>query len=144
VLKVTAVRGKSVSKRGKVEGEALVTDNLIAFWGGTDWETGEIVEVAHPLRGENVRDKVLVFQAGKGGSGESIGYYYLYKSGNAPKALICNKAQPTTVTSALLCNTPMVYGFEENVVELVANGDTVKVDSDTGEVEVIKKSASST
>ncbi len=42
--------GKSVKKMGVVEGEALVTKDLIAFWGGADWETGEIVEVGHEAR----------------------------------------------------------------------------------------------
>ena len=138
-MKARHIEGTSISKQGEIEGEALVTDSLIAFWGGTDWETGEVVEVAHPLRGQNMKDKVLVFPAGKGGAGETYGYYYLYRSGNAPKALICNQAQPTTVAGALLCGTPMVYGFKENVVDLVANGDLVKVDSDTGKVEIVKR-----
>jgi len=133
------IKGKTVSKQGEVEGEALVTDNLIAFWGATDWETGEIVEVAHPLRGRNIKDKVLVFPAGKGGAGDTFGYYYLYRNGKAPKALVCNRPQPTTVAGALLCNTPMVYGFRENVIDLIANGDIVKVDSNAGTVEVIPR-----
>ena len=65
-------KGKSVSKMGVVEGEALVTKDLVAFWAGTNWETGEIVEVGHDARGKNVAEKILVFPCGKGGAGGNI------------------------------------------------------------------------
>lgn len=133
------IKGKSIKKQGEVQGEALVTTDLIAFWAGTDWETGEIVEVGHEARGRKIAEKILVFPAGKGGAGDTFGYYYLVKSGKAPKALICNKPQNTTIAGALLGGTPMVYGFEEDIVQLISTGDIVKVDTDTGEVQIITR-----
>lgn len=130
-------RGKSISKQKKVKGEALVSNELIAFWAGTDWKTGEIVEVGHEARGKNMKDKILVFPAGKGGAGETFGYYYLYRSNCAPKALVCNRAQRTTVSGAILTDTPMVYGFNEDIIQQIKTGDTVSVDGETGEVEII-------
>lgn len=124
---------------GVVEGEALVTTDLVAFWAGTNWETGEIVEVGHEARGKNVADKILVFPRGKGGAGETFGYYYLYRSGKAPKAMVCNRGMGQTVAGALLGNTPMVYGFEEDVVAAIKTGDIVRVDTDKGELEIIKR-----
>jgi len=134
-------KGKSVSKMGIVEGRALVTSDLIAFWGGTDWETGEVVEVGHEARGKNVADTILVFPAGKGGAGETFGYYYLARSGKAPRALVCNRPLGQTVAGALLVRTPMVYGFEEDMTVVIQTGDMVKVDTDKGEVVVTKKRA---
>jgi predicted aconitase with swiveling domain len=139
VLIVAVYKGKSVAKMGVVEGEALVTKDLVAFWGGADWETGEIVEVGHDARGKNVGGKIFVFPIGKGGAGETFGYYYLAKSGKAPKALLCNRPLGQTVAGALLTNTPMMYGFEEDIVAVLNTGDIVRVDTDKGEVEVIKK-----
>ncbi len=136
---MTVFKGKSVSKMGVVEGEALVTKDLIAFWGGTDWETGEIVELGHEARGKNMAGKILVFPAGKGGAGETFGYYYLARSGKAPRALVCNRPVGQTVNGALLVNTPMVYGFKVDVVDKIKTGDIVRVDTDKGEVKVIKK-----
>ena len=136
---MTIFKGKSVSTMGVVEGEALVTEDLIAVWGGTDWETGEIVEIGHEARGKNVAGKILVFPAGKGGAGETFGYYYLARSGKAPKALVCNRPLGQTVAGALLVNTPMVYGFKEDIVAAITTGDIVRVDTDRGEVKVIKK-----
>jgi predicted aconitase with swiveling domain len=128
--------GKSIKKLGVVEGTALVTTDLVAFWGGTDWETGEIVEVGHEARGKNVAGKILVFPAGKGGAGDTFGWYYLAKSGKAPKALICNRPQNTTLAGALLTDTPMIYGFEEEVEKVIRTGDHVQVDSDSGEITI--------
>ena len=131
--------GKSVSNKGVVEGEALVTKDLIAFWGGADWETGEIVEVGHEAQGKIVADKILVFPIGKGGGGETFGYYYLGRSGKAPKALVCNRSLGQTVAGALLIGTPMVYGFEEDITAEIRTGDWVRVDTEKGEVEVVRR-----
>ncbi len=140
-MSVNKIKGRSIKKLPTVEGEALVTTDLVAFWGGTDWETGEIVEIGHQARGKNMAGKILVCPAGKGGAGDTFGYYYLYKSGKAPKAIVCNRGQGTTLAGALLTDTPMIYGFNENVVELVHDGDMLKVDSEKGEVTITKKSA---
>ena len=131
--------GKSVSKKGVVEGEALVTRDLVAFWGGADWETGEIVEVGHEAQGKIVADKILVFPIGKGGGGETFGYYYLGRSGKAPKALICNRSLGQTVAGALLIGTPMIYGFKEDMTEEIRTGDWVRVDTENGTVEVVRE-----
>lgn len=139
-MSVIKIKGRSIKKLPTVEGEALVTTDLIAFWGGTDWESGEIVEIGHQARGKNMAGKILVCPAGKGGAGDTFGFYYLYKSGKAPKAIVCNRGQGTTLAGALLTDTPMIYGFTENVVELVSDGDIVKVDSEKGEVTITKKS----
>jgi predicted aconitase with swiveling domain len=139
VLAMAVYKGKSVAKMGVVEGEALVTKDLVAFWGGADWETGEIVEVGHDARGKKVAGKIFVFPIGKGGAGETFGYYYLSRSGKAPKALLCNRPLGQTVAGALLTNTPMIYGFDKDIVAALNTGDIVRVDTDKGEVEVIKK-----
>jgi predicted aconitase with swiveling domain len=138
-MSVTKIKGHSIKKLPAVEGEALVTTDLVAFWGGTDWESGEIVEIGHQAKGKNMAGKILVCPAGKGGAGDTFGYYYLYKSGKAPKAIVCNRGQGTTLAGALLTDTPMIYGFEKNVVDLVSDGDMVRVDSETGEVTITKK-----
>ena len=134
----TVIKGKSIKKLGVVEGVALVTSDLVAFWGGTDWETGEIVEVGHEAKGKNMAEKILVFPAGKGGAGDTFGYYYLTRSGKAPKALICNRAQNTTLAGALLTDTPMLYGFKEDIPKMIKMGDRLRIDSDNGTVEILQ------
>lgn len=131
-METKEIKGKTIKKLGIVEGEAVVSKDLVAFWGGMDWETGEIVEIGHQARGKNVAGKILVCPAGKGGAGDTFGYFYLYKSKKGPKAIVCNRAQGTTLAGALLADTPMVYGFEENVIDVIKDGDHITVDSDNG------------
>jgi len=134
------LKGKSISKKYPiVEGKALVVKDLIAFWGGIDWESGDIVEVAHSGRGQNVTGKILVFPAGKGGAGETFGYYYLYRNNKTPLALICNSVQATTVAGAVICKTPMIYGFEKDILEVIKTGDRIRVNSQKGEIEIFEE-----
>ena len=130
------IQGHSIKKLGVVEGEAVVSPDLVAFWGGTDWESGEIVEVGHKARGKNMAGKILVCPAGKGGAGDTFGFFYLFKSGKAPRAIVCNRGQGTTLAGALLTNTPMVYGFDGDVIDLIKDGDQLRVDSETGTVTI--------
>jgi hypothetical protein len=134
---MTVFIGKSISKHKKVIGEALVTTDLIAFLSAIDYESGEIVDLGHQARGKSVADKVLVCPGGKGGAGDPFGFYFLYKSGKAPRAIVTMRPQPTMVTGALITNTPMIYGFKENVIELIHTGDSVSVDGERGEVEIL-------
>lgn len=131
--------GKSIANFGVVRGEALVSKELIAFWGGMSWETGEIVEIGHRLKGVHVNGKILVFQAGKGGAGDTFGYYYLARNGKAPVALICNRGQGTTIAGALLAETPMIYDFGCDITEQIKNGDIVEVDSEKGTITIIER-----
>ena len=85
--------------------------------------------------------KILVFPKGKGGAGETFGYYYLARSGKAPKAIICNSGLGQTVAGALLADTPMIYGFDLDVVSEIKTGDIVRLDTEKGEVEVLGKEA---
>ena len=96
--------------------------------------TGYIVEAVR-AKGKTWRERV--FPAGKGGAGDTFGWYYLYRSGKAPVALLCNRPQNTTLAGALLTDTPMLYAFEEEVEKVIKTGDRVRVDSDKGTVEVL-------
>ena len=133
------IQGHSIKKLGIVEGEAVVSPDLVAFWGGTDWESGEIVEVGHKARGKNMAGKILVCPAGKGGAGDTFGFFYLFKSGKAPRAIVCNRGQGTTLAGALLTNTPMVYGFDSDVIDLIEDGDHLRVDSEAGTVTITRE-----
>ena len=59
------MKGRTISP-GKVEGEAIVSTEPIGFYGGIDIKTGVVIEKGHPLEGEKVSGKILVFPCGKG------------------------------------------------------------------------------
>jgi len=100
---------------------------------------GEIVEVGHKARGKNMAGKILVCPAGKGGAGDTFGFFYLYKSGKAPRAIVCNRGQGTTLAGALLTNTPMVYGFDGDVIDLIEDDDHLCIDSEAGTVTITRR-----
>lgn len=55
--------------RGKAEGEAMVTQDTLAGWGGINPTTGEVIDRFHELYGKNIKDKILVFRGARGSSG---------------------------------------------------------------------------
>jgi predicted aconitase with swiveling domain len=97
-----------VIKRGRAEGPALVSSVPIGFLGGVDPESGVIVEPGHPLRGESVAGKVLVFPNGKGSTVGSYTILRLAANGVAPAAILNARSEPIVAVGALLAEIPMV------------------------------------
>ena len=137
-MKDIILRGKSASG-GKVEGEALVSTDMIAFGGTIVLNSGVVGEQGHCLRGKNVAGKILVYPTGKGSTGDPYSCYFLMKYGNAPKAIINRTANPTTVVAAILSCIPMVYGCNSDPITVIESGDWVEVDANDGVIRVYKK-----
>ena len=127
------LKGRKVAK-GSAEGEAIVTTEGISFYGGVEPETGKVVEKDHPLEGQSVKGKVLVFPTGKG---STVGSYVLYdmkKRGNAPAAIINKEIETIVAVGAIISEIPCVDQID---IENIKNGDRVKIDADKGIVEVV-------
>ena len=120
------------------EGEALVTNDAVAFCAGIDPLTGEISERTHELRGKSLAGKVLVFPFGKGSSAFSKAAYALFLSGKAPAAWLIGEVNPQTAMASVVMHTPAVTGLDQDPAEVITTGDWVKVDGDTGIVEITK------
>jgi phosphomecalonate degydratase small subunit len=141
-MKEIILKGKSASP-GKCSGEAIVSRDMIAFGGTPVLKTGVIGEPNHVLLGQNIAGKVLVYPTGKGSTGDPYSCYFLMKYGNAPKCIINQSANPTTVVAAILSNIPMVYDLDQDPLAIIETGDTVEVDADQGIVKVFKKETAS-
>ncbi|MDD1716110.1 MAG: DUF126 domain-containing protein, partial [Methanolinea sp.] len=59
------LRGRGIA-RGSGRGKVLVSPAPISFLSGVDPETGIVIEKGHPLFGEEISGRVLVFPHGKG------------------------------------------------------------------------------
>ncbi|GAB4535989.1 MAG: DUF126 domain-containing protein [Anaerolineae bacterium] len=114
-----------VIKAGRVEGVALVSPEPIGFFGLLDAETGVIVEKGHPLEGESVAGRVLVFPTGKGSTVGSYTLYRLAKAGRAPAAIINLESEPIVAVGAIISDIPMVDQVD---ISQIRSGDTVTVD----------------
>ncbi len=73
------------------EGEALVLDAPISFWGGVDPKDGVIIDVRHPQLGASIAGKVLFIPATVGSSTASTILLELVHRGRAPAALVLNE-----------------------------------------------------
>jgi len=125
---------------GAAEGEALVSHQTISTWGGVDAVKGIITERRHELRGESFKDKVLVFPSAKGSSGWSTVSQVIRLAGQAPKAMIIGEVNSLTAIGAVVLRVPTVTDLDQDPTVVISTGDWVKINADTGIVEVTKKS----
>ena len=114
-----------VIKEGRAEAEALVTSEAIGFLGGVDGESGRVTERGHPLEGQSVAGKVLVFPTGKGSTVGSYVLYQLAVNGNAPAAILNAESEPIVAVGAIIGEIPMV---DQIPIEQIQTGDRVRVD----------------
>jgi predicted aconitase with swiveling domain len=124
---------------GYGEGPALVADTYISFWGGFDPVSGKIIEVGHPLEGECVKGKVVVFRSTKGSSGSSRILRLTKKTGQFPAAFINTELDELSVLSCVAQRLPLVTDLDADPYEAIQTGDWVKVDADRGVVEVFPR-----
>lgn len=119
---------------GIAQAEALVTNTGISFFGGVDAESGVILERGHPLEGESIAGKVLVFPTGKGSTVGSYTLYRLKHSGCAPAAIVNTECETITAVGCIIAEIPCV---DHIPIEQITSGAQVRVDGDEGTVEVI-------
>jgi len=113
-----------VVKSGHAEGEALVSPEPIGFLGGVDPDTGVVIEAGHPLEGQCVAGRVLVFPTGKGSTVGSYTLYRLARNGLAPAAIVNAEADPVVAVGAIIAEIPMVDQVD---VSCIRTGDWVQV-----------------
>ncbi len=119
-----SLRGR-VIKAGQAEGIALVSSEPIGFFGMVDTETGIVIEKGHPLEGESLVGKVLVFPTGKGSTVGSYSLYRLAKAGLAPAAIINAESEPIVAVGAIISEIPMLDQVD---IKQIRNGDSVMID----------------
>jgi predicted aconitase with swiveling domain len=113
-----------VIHRGEARGTALVSPVAIGFLGGVDAETGVVVELGHPLQGQSIAGRVLVFPTGKGSTVGSYTLYRLARRGLAPAAIINARSEAIVAVGAIIANIPMVDRVD---IAQIKTGDRVQV-----------------
>ena len=117
------LHGRTI-KAGNGKGIALVSPEPIGFLGGVDPETGSVIEKGHPLEGQSVSGRVLVFPTGKGSTVGSYTMYRLARNGLAPSAIVNAQSEAIVAVGAIISDIPMVDLVD---VEQIHTGDTVTV-----------------
>jgi hypothetical protein len=113
-----------IIKSGVAEGLALVSPEPIGFLGGVDPETGLVVEAGHPLAGECVAGRVLVFPTGKGSTVGSYTLYRMARAGTAPAAIVNAESEAIVAVGAIISDIPMVDRVD---ISRIRTGNRVRI-----------------
>ena len=113
--------------KNDITGEVLITKSKISFLGDVDINTGKIVGSDIDLKGENIRDKILIFPEGRGSTVGSNVIYGLSRNGLAPKLIATCRAEPITISGAIYGEVPMISNLSEKIFDQLKNHDIVKV-----------------
>ena len=110
---------------GKARGDVLKSEMPISFFGGVDSETGVIREPDHPLLGQSIAGKILVFPHAKGSTVGSYILYALKKNGAAPAAMILDECETIVAVGAIISEIPTI---DQISVDRLMTGDGIKID----------------
>jgi predicted aconitase with swiveling domain len=124
--------------KGRAEGEALVANAELSFWGEVDPISGRIIASGHPLEGELLRGKVLVIRSTKGSSATPLVIGLARREGNAPVAFVNVNIDALAVLGCVVNEIPMASELEGDPFEIIETGDRVCVDADNGTITVTK------
>ena len=134
---------------GTAEGEALVTKQFFGFTHGVTPATGEISDERHEWRGLNLKGKVIVFPKGKSSSSGGVWILETARCNNLPAAIVNVEAEAITGSGCIFAKLmygkqiPLVDHLNEDPCDVIKTGDIVRVNGDTGEVEILKRAGSS-
>lgn len=104
----------SVAVAGVADGEVLVLDEPLSFWGGVDEETGVIIDTHHPQHGASIAGTVLLMPGGRGSSSSSSVLAELVRAGAAPAAIVLERSDPILALGAMVAQA--LYGVAVPVV----------------------------
>ena len=133
------IKCRKISK-GYAEGEVILTKDPLSFLGGVNPENGIVIDSKHELYNKKIAGKVLCIPSGKGSTVGSYVLYQMAKNRTAPLAIVALEAEPIIATGAIMAGIPMVDRPEEEILDLVHNGDIVAVDADSGFIKILKTS----
>ena len=132
------INGKGLKSQNKwtVEGEALVTDVPITFLGFVNRNTGVIEEEGHPINGQSMANKILIFPKGSGSTVAPYVLLGLFYNGNGPIAIINTDLDQQTIPACSLLGVPYAHSFDDNPCQAINTGDKVRLKLNNGNVKL--------
>jgi predicted aconitase with swiveling domain len=95
---------------GEANGEVIVLDEGLSFWGGFDPVTGRIIDRAHPQHGESLSGKIVVMPHGRGSSSASSVLAESLRLGTGPAGIILDEPDQILVVGSLVAR--LLYGVK--------------------------------
>ncbi len=120
---------------GSARGIALVSNEPLSFWGGFDWQTGEIIDRRHPLSGEIARDKILAIPFTRGSSTTTAVLLEAIRARTAPAAIITTAtdfffALASIVSDELYAQVLPLLALSEADFAQLKTGDLLELNND--------------
>ena len=128
--------GQSLPSQGvwRINGRALVTDVPITWLGYVNRETGVIEHPGHPLDGQSVEGRILIYPKGSGSTVAPYVLMGLFYSGRGPLAIVNRDVCPLTLPACSLLGIPYAHGFDVDPCLELNNGDEVDMWLENGVV----------
>ena len=135
------IRGRGAIA-GIAEGEAVVCPDSIAGNSGALGDIdGVIYEKGNVNYGVSIKNKILVVPCAKGSNGFSAHFMGAYIAGVRPAGWVSTKVDARLGVALASMNIPAVVDFVGiDPLEVIKTGDWVKINGNTGEVEILRKS----
>jgi len=132
--------GRALASAGDrdLTGSALVSSQPLTFLGFIDRRTGLVGQRGHPLFGESVAGKILVFPRGVG---STVGPYVLLEmqtNGVAPVGMVMHRGDLGTIAAASVARIPLVYDAEPDPTKRFRSGEVLRLRSKDGKGTVSK------
>jgi len=125
-------RGLSSQESWRVSGKALVSDVALTFLGYVNRETGVIEEPGHPLDGEALEGRIVIFPKGSGSTVAPYVLMGLEYSGVGPKAVVNRDVCTLTMPACSLLSIPYAHSFDADPCLMVNDGDEVEMRLENG------------
>jgi predicted aconitase with swiveling domain len=118
---------------GEAEGEALVSDAPLSFWGGYDFKSGTIIDRHHPLAGARAAGRILAVPFSKGSSTTTAVLLEAVRAGTAPAAILSTGADAFFALASIVAETMYarcfpVIALDDEDFRRLTTGDHVRVD----------------
>jgi len=128
------MQGKAVIP-GQAQGLALVSDEPLSFWGGYDWQTGEITDRRHPLSGQVAAGRVLCLPFTRGSSTTTAVLLEAIRNDTAPIAILTTAsdfffALASVVADELYTRPIPLIALESDDFAQLKSGDHLQIEQD--------------
>ena len=95
-----------------------------------------IEEPGHPLDGETISDKILIYPKGSGSTVAPYVLMGLIYTNKGPRAIVNRDVCPLTLPAVSLLEVPYAHAFDTDPTMEINTGDKVKMSLIEGEVTI--------
>ena len=121
-----------VLNQGMANGEVIVFDEPLSFWGGFDARKGMVIDKQHPQYGVVITGKILIMPGSRGSAGTPGVLAEALRLDTGPIGIILNKPDINVATGALVVSK--LYGkhcpvvaLEQNEFETLSHKQTLEI-----------------